>query len=189
MAIAATEERWQKGASAASMQQNIFLSQQCVAQLRVPHWKLLALLWSEIKPITLHKQCRIIIYYLLCFCWRQHLSQLSKLNKIFMFVSNYCKHLLIMNYLLLAWLLSDEALVLLKDKMCSVSFYFLHPKHSVIQAKINMNHRSCITLLPKWEKTKECLWHNSRFVLEKDPLKWHCLHQGFHAQELTETRL
>lgn len=127
------------------MQQNIFLSQQCVAQLRVPHWKLLALLWSEIKPITLHKQCRIIIYYLLCFCWRQHLSQLSKLNKILMFVSNYCKHLLIMNYLLLAWLLSDEALVLLKDKMCSVSFYFLHPKHSVIQAKINMNHRSCIT--------------------------------------------
>lgn len=127
------------------MQQNIFLSQQCVAQLRVPHWKLLALLWSEIKPITLHKQCRIIIYYLLCFCWRQHLSQLFKLNKIFMFVSNYCKHLLIMNYLLLAWLLSDEALVLLKDKMCSVSFHFLHPKHSVIQAKINMNHRSCIT--------------------------------------------
>lgn len=127
------------------MQQNIFLSQQCVAQLRVPHWKLLALLWSEIKPITLHKQCRIIIYYLLCFCWRQHLSQLSKLNKILMFVSNYCKHLLIMNYLLLAWLLSDEALVLLKDKMCSVSFYFLHPKYSVIQAKINMNHRSCIT--------------------------------------------
>lgn len=67
------------------------------------------------------------------------------LNNIFIFVSNYCKHLLIMNYSLLAWLLSDEALVFLKDKMCSVSLYFPHPKYSVIQAKINVNHRSWIT--------------------------------------------
>lgn len=127
--------------SAASMQQNIFLSQKCVAQLRVPHRRLLPLLWSEFNCITLHKILRIIMY----FCWRQHLLELPLLNKILMFVSNYCKHLLILNYLLLVWLLSDEALVFLKDKICSVSLYFLHPKYSVIQAKINVNHRSYIT--------------------------------------------